>query len=438
MLRAPAKPGSTDESTDTYDTIDWLTKNLANNNGKVGMYGYSYGGWTSAMAAINPHPALKAISVQAAPEDMFMGDDFHHNGALRLAYTWEYTAAMEGDGRTVKPYDFKGEDTYSWYLKQHDLATMDQRLLNGKRPTWQRVLNHPNFDSEWSALATTKRLPSKVAVPNLNVAGVFDQEDFYGPIAIYRQQEKGDTQNLNYFVMGPWNHGGWRSGTGRKTGSVDFCSDTGITYRRDIEAKWFRYWLRGAGTLDQPEAQVFQTGSNIWKSYTAWPPKENAKRNLYFVSNGELSFAPPAAKAADHISYVSDPAAPVPYRVRPIADMSEGSQSWEEWLVDDQRPFASRSDVAVWQTKVLEEDVALAGEITAKLFAATTGSDADWVVKLIDVYPDDPAEGEMRGRQLMIASEVFRARFRSSFIKPSAIKPNAISDYTINLLTASH
>jgi uncharacterized protein len=439
MLNASTKPGAIDESTDAYDSIDWLVKNLPTNNGKVGVYGLSYGGWLAAMATRNPHPALKAISAQAPAEDMWMGDDFHHNGALRLAYTWEYTAAMEGDGRTITPFDFKEGDTYSWFLRQTDLANLDNRHLAGPRYTWRNIVAHPNYDSFWKSKATSKIMSQKVVVPNLNVGGFWDQEDLYGPQIIYKNQERGDVHNRNFLVMGPWNHGTWEASAGRMLGPIDFGSDTGTAFRRDVQVKWFNHWLKGQGALDMPEAYIFQSGSNVWKSYKAWPPAENAKQSLYLGSNGTLSFnASDAHQAQDHRTYVSDPSAPVPYRVRPIAPLAENMKSWADWLVDDQRPFANRADVAVWQTPPLESDVTISGEVAAKLFASTTGSDSDWIVKLIDVYPEDDALGKMKGYQLMITSDVFRGRYRTSFTKPNAIKPNAVLEYNINLLSASH
>jgi len=441
MLR-PVATGATkiDESTDTYDSIDWLTKNLARNTGKVGIFGISYGGWTSAMAVINPHPALKAVSVQASPEDMFVGDDFHHNGAFRLDYAWEYAAALETDGRTLKPFDFAKDDAYGWFLKQDQLAKLDQVHIGRPLPTWQNFVRHPNYDSFWCEQVTSVRMPKTVKVPNLIVAGWWDQEDFYGPLEIYRNQEKGDRNGRNFLVIGPWFHGGWARGDGSRYGPFDLGSATGTYFRSEVETGWFRHWLKDEGKLDQPEALVFQTGSNSWKRYRQWPPREGvAPRNLYLHANGKLSFDRPKADEAAPDSLRSDPADPVPYRERPIPPFLAEGSTWREWLADDQAPFARRKDVLFWQTDPLEEDVAIVGDVAARLFASTTGSDADWVVKLIDIYPSDASVPEaLRGRQMMIANDVFRGRFRKSLSAPEPIKPGAVLDYDIDLHAAAH
>lgn len=442
MLRPKAASShEIDESTDTYDSIAWLTKSLPDNNGKVGVFGISYGGWTAAMSAINPHPALKAISVQASPEDMFLGDDFHHNGAFRLQYGWEYSAALETDGRTLNLFDFGKEDSYAWFLRQDKLAQMDKIHLGRTLPTWQNFVRHPNYDGFWRESVTSVRMPAKVAVPNLIVAGWWDQEDFYGPLKIYEHQERGDDHGRNFLVIGPWNHGGWARGDGGRYGPFELGSATSEYFRKDVEANWFRYWLKGKGTFDQPEALVFQTGSNRWQRYRTWPPVDGVVRsNLYLRAGGKLSFTAPddAADGAPD-SFVSDPADPVPYRVRPIAPLLMKESTWSEWLADDQAPFGQRKDVLSWQTDTLQEDVTIVGDVLARVFASTTGSDADWIVKLIDVYPTDETVPEaLRGRQLMVANEVFRGRFRSGFEKPQPLTPNAVIDYAIGLHAASH
>ncbi len=441
MLRPMAtKPGQIDEATDTYDSVAWLTRSLAGNNGKVGIFGISYGGWTAAMATINPHPALKAVSVQASPEDMFVGDDFHHNGAFRLDYGWEYSAALETDGRTMKLFDFGKDDPYAWFLKQPELAKLDQQHIGHTLPTWQNFVRHHNYDAFWREQVTSVRMPKTPSVPNLIVAGWWDQEDFYGPLEIYKNQEKGDRNNRNFLVIGPWNHGGWAHGDGESYGPFDLGSATSLHFRSQVQVKWFRHWLKGEGTLDQPEALVFETGSNVWKSHKQWPPRDGVvARNLYLHGGGRLSFDPPTAGDAAPDRFQSDPANPVPYRERPIDTFLSEKSTWAEWLADDQAPFAQRNDVLFWQTDVLTDDVTIAGDVAAKLFASTTGSDADWVVKLIDVYPSDASVPEkLRGRQLMIANDVFRGRFRSGLSTPKAITPDAVLDYDIDLHAASH
>lgn len=433
-------PKGIDESTDTYDTIDWLVKNIPQNNHKVGVTGVSYSGWTAAMATINPHPALKAVSSQASPEDMFIGDDFSHNGAFRLDYAWSWVSALESDGKTMQPFDFGTADAYNWYLKQTDLATLDQQHLGHKVPSWQNFVEHPNYDSYWNGSLTSEVMSQKVVIPNLIVAGWYDQEDFYGPLEIYKNQEKGDDESLNYLVVGPWNHGGWR-GEGAEYGPFNLGSATGDYFRSEAELPWFQYWLKGEGKLEQPEALVFQTGSNKWQKLDSWPAKNNViPRNLYLRAGGKLSFEPPQEGEAAAATFISDPANPVPYRpknqLKPV--MTEGS-TWRTWLADDQAPFASRNDVLYWETGPLPADITISGDVAAKLFASTTGKDADWVVKLIDVYPsDEQTPIEIRGRQRMIANDVFRGRFRESYENPMPLKPGAVLDYNIDLHYASH
>jgi uncharacterized protein len=428
-----------DESTDTYDSISWLIESLPNNNGKVGVFGVSYLGWTTAMATVDVHPALKAVSVQASPEDMFIGDDFHHNGAFRLQYAWGYAAALETDGRTLNAFDFNQEDPYSWYLQQDDLATLDQRALGSRLPSWQNFVAHPNYDAFWRSAVTSAVMPATVKTPNLIVAGWWDQEDFYGPVTIYKRQQRHDPQHRNYLVIGPWNHGGWVRDAGNKYGPLDFGSDTGSYFRANMETPWFKFWLKGAGKLDQPGAFIFETGSNEWRRFDAWPPREGiSKKRLYFHPNGKLSFDSPAAVDSKTDHYVSDPANPVPYRMRPIAATTSADGAWTVWLADDQAPFAKRADVLSWQTDVLQNDVTIRGNVAAQLYASTTGTDADWVVKLIDVYPADDASPAMRGRQLMIANDVYRGRFRSGFEHPAALVANKVLEYSIDLHSASH
>ena len=256
----------------------------------------------------------------------------------------------------------------------------------------------------------------------------------------YETWEKNDTHHKNYIVIGPWNHGGWARGTGNKLGNINFDSATSETFRKDIQAKWFAYYLKGKGDGNFAEAITFQTGSNTWKTYDSWPPKDAVKKNLYFRANGELSFEKPSANVLDtYDSYISDPAHPVPYRTRPIEETYGPGSRWYTWLTEDQRFVQNRPDVLSWETETLTDDVTVTGNIFAKLFAATTGSDADWVVKLIDVYPEKyPKEPKMAGYEFMVANDVFRGRFRKSFETPEAITPNKVEEYTIDLHSLNH
>jgi uncharacterized protein len=435
-----ADPKGVDESTDTYDTIDWLIKNVPRNNGRVGLDGISYDGFLVTMGMINPHPALKAVSEQACMGDTFLGDDFFHNGAFRLSYAFEYAALLETSNENYS-FSFDHFDLYDWYLRLGALSNANAKYFHGSIPTWNDFIAHPNYDDFWKRHAVAYGL-KEPTVPNLNVAGWWDQEDFYGPTALYERLEKLDTHNRNYLVAGPWNHGGWGHGNGSNLDDISFGSDTGVYFRQNIEAPWFAFWLKDKGKLPLKEALLFQTGSDTWTAFDSWPPREAQTRNLYFREDGRLSFdAPQTTTAETSDSYLSDPAHPVPNRHRPV-DMTypeDHPGSWYTWLVQDQRFVDQRPDVLTWQTDALTEDVTVAGKVTAKLFASTTGSDSDWIAKLIDVYPEKVAsDWRLSGYELMIADEIFRGRFRNSFEKPEPITPGEVTPFTIDLHTANH
>jgi uncharacterized protein len=433
-------PKAIDESTDTYDTIDWLVKNVPNNNGRAGIAGISYGGFLAAMALVNPHPALKAASEQACMGDAWLGDDFFHNGAFRLSYGFEYSALMETSNENYS-FVFDRFDLFDWFLQLGPLSNVNGKYFHGKIPTWNNFVTHPTYDEFWKKHAIASAL-SQTTVPNLNVAGWWDQEDFYGPMATYANLEKSDSKHLNYLVVGPWNHGGWARGTGSSLGQIPFDMDTATYYRQKVEAPWFAYWLHDKGALPLKEALTFQTGSNTWTSFDAWPPHEAAKKNLYFGENGKLSWEAPNVTNADAAdTYVSDPAHPVPYRHKPI-DMTyppDHPGSWFTWLVQDQRFVDGRADVLTWQTDELQEDVTIAGQVTAKLFASTTGTDGDYVVKLIDVYPQKvEKDWKLSGYELMVADEIFRGRYRDSYEKPTPIVAGEVTPFSIDLHTTNH
>jgi putative CocE/NonD family hydrolase len=443
MQRPARQPGDTkaqDEGTDTYDTIDWLLASVPGHNGRVGMLGVSYLGWTTIMGALEPHPALKAISPQASPADMWLGDDFHHNGAFRLSYGFEYAYSLES-GSGNKDFAFDRYDTFGWYLALGPLANVNARLFHGKIPTWNDYVAHPDYDEFWKRQTLVPHIRS-VKVPTLSVAGWWDQEDFYGPLAIYQALEKHDTQGLNRLVVGPWNHGGWRQGPGDRLGPISFDSATGKFFREEVEAAWFAHYLKDKGALDLPEALTFEAGSNRWRRWEAWPSTEKTEqRRLYFGPDRTLAtVAPPAGSDEAFESYVSDPAHPVPYRRHPIqATYFPGGSQWRTWLVEDQRFVRHRADVLSFESAPLEADLAMAGEVTAHLFAATTGSDADWIVKLIDVYPEhNPENWDLAGYELMVSNEVFRGRYRKSFEKPEAITPGAVLEYSFSLHTQNY
>jgi len=440
MLHTAPDAKGVNESTDAYDTIEWLIKNVPNNNGRVGMNGISYPGYLVTMGMVNPHPALKAVSEQACMGDAWLGDDYFHNGAFRLSYGFEYTALLESSNENFS-FPFDRFDMFEWYLRLGPLSNANEKYFHGKIPTWNNFVNHSSYDDFWRrhAVAYTLHEPS---VPNLNVAGWWDQEDFFGPIMTYGRLEKSDKKNYNFIVVGPWNHGGWAGGKGSSLGDIPFHGDTGVYFRQKIEAPWFAYWLHDKGSLPVKEATTFQTGSDTWTSYDSWPPKEAQTKHLYFREDGKLSFDPPTTDSKDATdSYLSDPAHPVPYRRRPV-DMTypqDHPGSWFTWLVQDQRFVDGRPDVLTWQTDSLREDITVTGNVMAKLFASTTGSDADWVVKLIDVYPEKVEEDwKLSGFELMVADEIFRGRYRNSFEKPEAITPNQVTPFTVDLHATNH
>lgn len=443
MLRQPRDPkdkDAIDETTDTYDTIEWLLENVPNHNGRVGMAGTSYGAWLTVMAMLDPHPALKAITPQASPADMWIGDDFHHNGAFRLSYGFEYAYIMEASKEQADLSSlFDRYDMYTWYLNLGPLSNVDVKYFHGEIPTWNDFVNHPDYDAFWKRQSFAPWL-NRVTVPTINVAGWWDQEDFYGPLKIYELLEHHDTENKNFLIVGPWNHGGW-SGKGQKLGSIEFGSATGEYYRQNVQAPFFAYYLKDKGRLELPEALAFRTGRNEWMRHDAWPPERNVvERQLYFQEDGRLSFDPPPPSAEEAFdSYISDPAKPVPYRRRPIRPMFSHGSGWSTWQLQDQRFVDHRPDVLTWETDPLEHDVVVSGKIVANLFASTTGTDSDWIVKLIDVFPEDyPSDPKMGGYQLMIAGDVFRGRYRNSFEKPEPILPDSVEHYRIRFPGSDH
>jgi uncharacterized protein len=436
MNRAPCPrrgAACSDEATDTWDTIEWLLANVPGNNGRVGQLGISYPGWLTNASSFEPHPGLKALSPQATMGDAWMGDDFFHQGAFRQAYGLEYAWDMEASADESVIPNVGRFDTYDWYLGFPTLDSLAKAVNASSWPTWRLFTEHPAYDTVWQARSLPRRL-SRGTVPTLTVGGFWDQEDMYGPQATYAAMEQHDQAGRNFIVIGPWYHGEWYLEAGDSLGNARFGSPTGEYFRREIEARWFAWWLKGKGDGRFPEATVFDAGARQWRTFDAWPPRDVQPRALYFQANGILSFDPPAtAHGVD--SYVSDPAHPVPYRPRPIELTYDPRGSrWDHWLTEDQRFVDGRPDILTWQTAPLGKDVTIAGNITAKLFASTTGSDADWVVKLIDVYPDSlPERAWMGGYELMVAADILRGRYRTSWERPVALRPNTVLPFTVDL-----
>ena len=427
--------GAVDESTDTWDTVDWLIKNVSNNNGKAGILGISYPGWLALVGSVDPHPALKASSEQACMGDLFLGDDFHHNGAFRLSYGMEYSYEIEHDPTTDSDFPFIQFDNYDWYIKLGSLKNVNEKYFHNSIPTWNNFVKHPNYDDFWQKNSPLSYVKYP-AIPQLHVGGYFDQEDINGPQLMYEHMEKKDSFNRNYIVLGPWNHGQWGGFKGDSLGKISFEKNTGVDFR-ELQKKWFDYWLKGIGDGKFDEATCFQTGNNVWKTYNTWPPKATIK-NLYAGANNTSSFSKPGSSNGS-ISYVSDPAHPVPYRTQPIEATYGPGSRWRPWQVEDQRFVYTRPDVVSFTSDSLTEDLIVTGKITAHIFASTTGTDADWIVKLIDVYPDfDQKNLLMSQYQLPIAMEVFRGRFRKSFTKPEPLIPNKPEEFVIGLHEINH
>ena len=442
-------PSDVDESSDAYDTIEWLVRNVRGNNGKVGLWGISYPGFYAACGLIDAHPAVQAVSPQAPVSDWFIGDDFHHNGCFYLAHAFGFYSNFgrpRAEPGTLQPPRFRPPtpDGYRYFLDLGPLASIDQKVFKGEIAFWNELMAHPNYDDFWKARSLPVQF-KKVTPAVLTVGGWFDAEDLYGALKVYRSIEDSQPAGFNALVMGPWHHGGWSGTDGDTLGNVRFNQKTSVYFREQIELPFFNFYLKGKGKLDLPEAFVFETGTNVWRRHAAWPPREAAKRKIYLRAGGTLAFDPPSAASggeaddAGFDEYVSDPAKPVPY----IPGISFGMT--REHMVDDQRFAASRTDVLVYATPPLEADLTVAGPLTASLHVATTGTDSDWVVKLIDVYPDDlDNEGPDRsgfrrgGFQQLLRGEAFRGRFRESFEEPKPFEPGKVTEVSFVLPDVYH
>ncbi|HTU43326.1 MAG TPA: CocE/NonD family hydrolase [Candidatus Aquilonibacter sp.] len=447
-------PKATNETTDAYDSIDWLVKNIPNNNGKVGMYGVSYDGLTTAMTLLHPHPALKAISEQASPVDQWMNDDDHRYGALRESYDFEYAVMEQSDKGKNTHFEFETYDTFEWYLNLGPLSNINAKYLHGSIPYWNSTVDHPDYDEFWKKEAWVNQLHAST-VPNLNVAGFWDQEDPWGPWQIFRHAAESNPNHDDFIVAGPWYHGEWQTAKGDSIGLIPFGGhETAIEFRENIEAPFFRYYLHGEGAKPAWQASTFQSGSNTWHAYAAWPPTQEKATNLYLQTDGTLSFdAPGAAKSAKaYREYVSDPANPVPYRQRPISPTYPAGD-WRTWEVADQRFVDNRPDVLTFVSAPLDHDLTITGPLAADLFASTSGTDSDFVVKLIDVYPqnaqkndwkeeDGPKPGQyaqsLNGYELPIAMEVRRGRYLERFETPHPLTPNKPIEWHVPLRDHDH
>jgi len=434
-----------DESTDTYDTIDWLVKNLPNNNGKVGIMGISYPGFYSTASLIDAHPALKAVSPQAPVTDWFLGDDFHHNGAFMLADAFSfYTTFGVPRPHPIKPDQFKNgikfkeKDNYKFYLDMGALPNFKKHYLGDSVKFWNDVMAHPNYDAFWKAMNIRPHLVN-ITPATMVVGGFFDAEDCFGALHTYKAlEDQNPSTHPNRLVMGPWFHGGWERSEGQFFGDQDFGQKTSLWYQENVELPFFNYYLKGEGTMDLPKATIFITGENKWHKFDAWPPKNTVEKTLYLQANGKLSFTAPS-NTSSYDEYVSDPNSPVPYQ-----DGIQAART-REYMVDDQRFAGRRPDVKVYETDTLKEDITLTGPVMADLFSSTTGTDADYVVKLIDVFPDNypnpvpnPKNVTLAGYEMMVRGEIFRGRFRKSFEKPEPFIPGQVTEIKYALQDVAH
>ena len=439
-----------DETTDTRDTIEWLLKHVPNNNGRVGVLGVSYPGFLAMMAGIDADPAVKAISPQAPMTDIWLGDDFFHNGAFRESYGFDYVQELERQKTDVAANS--KEDQYTFFLDHVNFEGAAEAAGMTELPTAKVFLAQPSYVKFWRDMAVEPHL-HEPEVPTLEVGGYWDQEDMWGTQAEYAAlrahepaNEAGEVMGPHkvYLVLGPWKHGGWSYGPdedlGSKFGTVSFGGQkTGVYYRTKIEAPFFEWYLKDKPGFDLKDTASFRTGENRWHRYAVWPPKDGFhEQDAYLDADGKLGFVK-AGVEAKSASYVADPADPIPYRHRPIQSTYGDGSTWRTWLVEDQRFMSGRKDLANFSTPVLKEPVTVTGDVVADLKAATTGTDGDWVVKLIDVYPDSGAGSEgTPGYQLMVAEEILRGRYRNSFTDPEPVKAGEVTEYKWSLHGVDH
>jgi hypothetical protein len=447
-----------DETTDTNDTIDWLLKNVPNNDGKVGVLGISYPGFLAMMAGIDANAAVKAISPQAPMTDIWLGDDFFHNGAFRESYGFDYVQEMEAQ-KTDGTVSSK-EDQYNFFLEHGNFAGAATAAGMSELPSAEKFLTQPTYTKFWQDMAVEPHL-TRPEVPTLEVGGYWDQEDMWGTQAEYaalRAHEKpNEPLHKVFMVLGPWNHGGWAGGPGDKLGgkfgTITFGGEkTGAYYRSHFEAPFFEFYLKGKPGFDLQDTASFRTGENQWHTYAIWPPKVGFHEVREYLKPDETlsSVAPTGLYDVKAAAYVADPADPIPYRHRPIQSTYGDGSTWRTWLVEDQRFVSGRKDLANFESPVLTSDVTVTGDVVADLFGATTGTDSDWIVKLIDVYPEGAdgvttpetgeatGEGAKGGYELMVAEEILRGRYRKSYTQPEPVKPGEVAEYKWSLHGVDH
>jgi len=446
-----------DDSTDLYDTIEWLLKNIPNNNGNAGIWGISYPGFYTSASIIDSHPALKAASSQAPMTDLFLGDDAYHNGAFMLDANFDFYAFFKPQENPQLPskspseFDYGTKDAYEFYLKAGSISTLS-KYLDGKSFLYDDQMRHDTYDDYWKSRNLAPHMKN-IHCAVLTVGGWFDAEDLQGPFNTFHAIDKNNSGIFNALVVGPWVHGGWARLEGEHLGRVEFAANTGDYYRKNILFPFFEQYLKGDGDAKLPKAYVFETGTNVWRRYSAWPPKEAETKTLYLRAGGGLSFDPPASDSPGFDEYASDPAKPVPF-INYFA-----TEVPQEYMVSDQRFASSRTDVLVYETPELQEDVTIVGPVSPKLFVSTSGTDSDWDVKLIDVYPADFPNSKldekkqedrrsrtdvgipafaMGGYQQLVRGEPFRGKFRHSFEKPEAFTPGKLEQIDFTMPDVNH
>ena len=444
-LRGPLNGTDTDHATDTYDTIEWLVRNIPESNGRVATIGGSYEGFTALMSTVHPHPALKATVPFAPMVDGWMGDDWFHNGAFRAEGALEFTYNQQATRGSTEKWWSDTYDTYEAWLRGGSAG--DIAASRGLEQTgfWRQLAAHPAYDAWWQEQAMDRVLAREpLTVPMLVVGGLFDQEDIYGAPALYKALAPKDPDGrFVHLVLGPWNHGQSRR-EGRGIGMVQFEGDTAAWFRREIMQPFLDHYLKDGPQPGTPRVLVYETGANAWHRYDDWPRAcaegcAAKSRDLYLLAGGALGFERPADAKSAFDEYLSDPAKPVPYRLRPTTSTSLEGSTWGEWLMDDQRQAASRPDVLVYETAPLDAPIRVAGEPWARLFASTTGSDADWVVKIIDVWPADNANNpKLGGYQQMVSADILRGRYREDFSVARAIETKKVLEYRIRLPQLNH
>ncbi len=437
----------TDESSDAYDTIDWLVKHIKNNNGKVGIWGISYPGFYAAMASIDAHPALKAVSPQAPIADWFIGDDMHHNGAFSLMMDFNFFSAfgIYRDSLTThwpEAIQHPSPDAYSFFLKLGSLKNINKNYYKHQIAFWDSTVVHPDYDYYWQARNTLSHFYNiKPAV--LTVGGWFDGEDLYGTLETYQSIEIKNPENDNRIVMGPWPHGGWARSDGNTFGDKNFGMSTGKYYRENIELPFFNYYLKNKGNNDLPEAFIFETGKNQWHKFNSWPPKTAISGTIFLQPNGKLSFDKPTENViSEYDEYLSYPNRPVPYTAK-ILDSKRFY--YKEYMNEDQRFASQRPDVLVYESEPLLNNLTIAGPINVDLFVSTSGTDCDWIVKIIDQFPDNepnpnpnPNKVEMGSYQMLVRGDIFRSKYRNSYIKPEPMISNKVTEIKFKLNDICH